>query len=156
MLSIVHSINFVASVLVLLSSHCIDIFRQKRLIIVVTKLDDVCTSGADDYDDEERLDANDVAEEVHKFICETCDCSDIPKEVVVPIYGKWAHTARSLARDPTCLKKKQQVIKLLEPFSSSELAGQGEGLHSCLHVKSVDELIKELERHSNIVKLEER
>lgn len=123
--------------------------------MVVNKLDQVCGIGSHCLDDDDQLDVESVVEKVHSYICKICSCTDIPKEVIVPVYGKWAHMARYLEKHPECPERKESVVRTLASFSSQP-AGQGESTASFLHRKSVEELVEELEKHSNVRQLEER
>ena len=98
-----------------------------------------------------------VASKVQSFIQDICECGaeDIPREVVIPVYGMWAYKARMLAREPTKAERKRAVVKILSEKYDHPI-GQGENPENIITMKSSDELAKELEQMSNICELEKR
>lgn len=124
--------------------------------MVINKLDRVCNMEEDgDSVDEEGLAIQDVVDQVHKFIQEVCDCKNVPKEVVIPVFGLWAYKARMLAREPRSVGKKRFAVKILSRFSSQP-SGQGENPQQILASKPGADLAKTLLEHSNILDLETR
>lgn len=126
--------------------------------MVVNKLDQVCNTEKDsdtDSGDEGGLMKQDVVDKVHKFIQEVCDCKNVPKEVVIPVFGLWAYKARMLAREPRSVHKKKFVVRILSRFSSQP-SGQGESPERILASKPSADLAKSLLEHSNILDLETR
>ena len=124
-----------------------DVFMQRHLIIVVNRLDEVCSGTDDDFDDEEEtLNKNEIVSRVHSSVCEMCGCpiEHVPREVVIPVSGRWANNARMLIKKP---RLKKDVVKILSQFYDQPL-GQGESADSVLAQKPVWELASELEKQS--------
>lgn len=134
----------------------IDVFKHKRLIVAVNKIDRVCGNSYD-CDEEEELNVNDVVNKVHEFITEVCGCpvADIPKEIVIPVFGLGACNARMLARYPNSAERKNRVVRILSQFKSQP-SGQGERPETAMARESVTQLVKKLETFSNIQELEQR
>ena len=120
----------------------------------MNKVDLVC---GDCFEEEERLDPDGVVNIVHNCICKICGCSseEVPKEVVIPISGKWAYLARAFLKNPSDAKRKKAVIRVLADHSNQP-AGQGESLESVFARKTDTQLTSELEGLSNIRGLEKR
>ena len=99
-----------------------------------------------------------IREKVCKFIQDKvchCEAKDIPREAVIPVYGKWAFEARMLARDQSNDQRKKTVAQILSQRSSQPF-GQGENHEEVLAKKPSEDLAKELEQISNITILERR
>ena len=134
------------------------IFREHRLTIIVNKLDQVCHGLHDgESDDEERLTEDDVVTKVLNFIREECECGaeDIPREVVIPVYGMWAYKAKMLAREPMNTSRKKFTIEILSKMNDQPV-GQGEDPTKVLLKKDPCKLAQELEKKSNICEVEKR
>ena len=131
-----------------------DIFVQRRLIVVVNKLDLVCHPDDDDSGSEE-IGQKEVVDKVHKFIQEVCQTKNVPREVVIPLFGMWAYKARMLSREPRSEDRKSKVIKILSKFNSQP-SGQGESPESVLGAASGKKLAKKLLQHTNLLQLEKR
>ena len=124
--------------------HSAGIFKEGRLIIVMNKLDQI-TSGEN------------IRERVCKYIQDKvchCEAKDIPREAVIPVYGKWAFEARMLAGDQSN-ERKETVAQILSQ-RSSQPCGQGEDHKKVLVEMPSEDLAKELERISSITILERR
>lgn len=120
----------------------------------------VCGASTDndsDTGDEGELRKQDVVDKVHKFIQEACGCvaKNVPKEVVIPVFGIWAYRARMLAKEPHSEVRKKKVVKTLSRFSNQP-CGQGEGPETILSSTNVVQLATQLQDHSNILELEQR
>lgn len=134
------------------------IFKEQRLIVVINKLDEVCSkSNYYDSEDEDQLTKADVIKRVQKFIQKVCDCpiEDIPKDVIIPLYGMWAYKARMLRKEPKEAKRRKAVIDILSR-RIDQPSGQGEHPEVCYTQRSVTELVEELEECSGILELENR
>ena len=125
--------------------HSAGIFKEGRLIIVMNKLDQI-TSGEDIR--------KKVCEYIQDKVCR-CEAKDIPREAVIPVYGKWAFEARMLAGDQSNDRRKETVARILSQRSSQPF-GQGEDCGKVLAEKPSEDLAKELEQISNITILERR
>lgn len=134
------------------------VFLQKRLIVVVNKLDQVCNVGGVYCDDEEEgLDKGDIVKKVQNFIREVCGCpaESIPSGVVIPVFGLWAYKARMLAKDPSSESTKGFVVNILSQLRNQP-CGQGENPRDSIDSRPVQKLVRKLEKHSNILELETR
>ncbi len=135
-----------------------DIFNQRRLIVVVTKLDEAKKSSGYHNDDEDELvDIKSVVEKICKYIQKVCGCSNerIPEDIVIPVFGKWADDARWLAKKPECKNRIDKVVEILSR-SKWQPAGQGETPRSSLSKRSAEWLSEELLKITGIQELEKR
>ena len=122
------------------------------MIIVMNKLDQITSDQKCGINKEE------YAEKVWKYIQSKLwhhEAENIPREAVIPVYGKWAFEARMLAREPSNVQRKETVVRILSQRSSQPF-GQGENREKVLADKPSDVLAKELEQISNITVLERR
>ena len=132
------------------------VFHDNRVIIVVTKFDEVNRSSDPDEDEvtEEK-----VKEEACQFVCEACPGAAISPGDVLPVSGWWAYNARMLANTgpqvPTHNRCLVAVKKCLHEVPNST-CGQGEDPNMSLDKLGYDELCAKLEEASGIVTLEAR
>jgi len=137
----------------------LDVFKEKRLIIIVNKIDKACynSTSLDCGEDDEEKTPEDIVSDVHEFIVKICRChpEDVPKEVIIPMCGLWAYRARKLAREPDIKKSRQDVVRALCAVKSLP-AGQGESRESCYVSLPSLEIASNLEKLTGICELERR
>ena len=136
-----------------------DIFKERRLIIVVNKLDKTCynSTSLDFGEDDEEKTPEDITSEVHEFIVKICKChpEDIPRDIIIPMCGLWAYRARKLARMPGSHKCRDDVVRALCAVKSLP-AGQEESRESCYVSLPSQEIASHLESLAGICELERK
>ncbi len=134
----------------------LDIFKQKRLIVIVNQADKVCchSTALDAGEDEQDMSEEDVISDIHASIVRFCDCSpaDVPRDIIIPLYGLWAYRARMLTINP---KYRNGVMTVLGAMKSLP-SGQGEKPEHSYVSYSNQELASKLEQLTGILKVEER
>ena len=107
--------------------------------------------------DEDDLSEEAVVSEVHQFIVKICKClpEDVPRDVIIPLYGLWACRARMLAREPNSVDQRKRVIKILCDLSTLP-SGQGESPERCYAELSSQELASKLQELTGILEVEKR
>ena len=132
------------------------VFRDNRVIIVITKFDLVNQSS--DSDDDE-VTAGKVKEETCKFVSKACPGATILPDDVLPVSGWWAYNARMLANtapeEPIHNRCQANAKKCLRDVPNAT-RGQGEDPNMSLDKLGDDELSAKLEEASGIITLEER
>ncbi len=126
-----------------------ELLKQDNLTIVVTKID-LAILNQDDDDD--KYDEELLTSEVQKYLCEKVfeiSMTDLPKDVIFPVCGKWALMVKQLQNQnhPSDKIIINRVQKELDYFAST-LDDQ--------HEAPIDEKALWLLERSNIDKLESR
>ena len=132
------------------------VFHDNRVIIVITKFDEVNRSSDPDEDE---VTEGKVKEEACQFVREACPGATISPDDVLPVSGRWAYNARILANtgphEPTHNDRQAAVKRYLRDVPNST-CGQGEDPNMSLDKLGDDELSAKLEEASGIAALEER
>ena len=132
------------------------VFRDNRVIIVITKFDLVNQSSDSDEDEvtEEK-----VKEETCQFVSKACPGATILPDDVLPVSGKWAYNARMLANtgpEEPNHHRCQTIVKSCLCNVPNATRGQGEDPNMSLDKLGDDVLSAKLEEASGIIALEER
>ncbi len=122
----------------------LDIFRQKRLTIVINKIDEAIRSevGEPEYSQEQ------VISEIRQHLCKNifeCREEDVPEDAVIPISGLNALLARVYKKHPNDEKIEKRVLESMAKCSSGPSAENPK-----------ESMASELESISNIKALETR
>ena len=98
-----------------------------------------------------------MVSKVHAFVVQACHCSeeDVPRDVIIPLYGLWAYKARMLLRQPESVEGRKVVVGILLAMNDQP-SGQGESPESRYAGKSSCELAQQLQHLTNIFLLESR
>ena len=129
------------------------VFEDRRLIIVVTKFDQIIEPDGTG----EEITVEQVQEAVCQSVSEACPNVKISVDDVLPLSGMWAYNARMLAishaDEPGYTACRDCVVRILSNHSP---CGQGESPSSYLSKRSDDQLVVQLMDISRLSSLEER
>ena len=133
------------------------VFHDNRVIIVITKFDEVNRSSDPDEDDE--VTEEKLKEETCQFVSKACPGATILPDDVLLVSGKWAYNARMLANtgpeEPNHHRCQDAVKRCLRDVPNAT-CGQGENPSMSLDKLGDDELSAKLEEASGIIALEAR
>ena len=146
-----------------MSFTCTGVFEDKRLVIVVTKFDQVHESKLEDYTEEDSTGDEITEERVKAAACESvskvCHGAEISPDNVIPVSGKWAYHARMLANclphEPAYHTYRKNVEESLDKVPNAT-CGQEERPSTSFVNLEHHELSAKLEEASRITMLEAR
>ena len=130
------------------------VFRDNRVIIVITKFDLVNQSF-----DEDEVTEGKVKEQTCQFVAKACPGATILPDDVLPVSGRWAYNARMLANtgpEEPNHNRCQTAVKNCLRHVPNATCGQGEDPNMSLDKLGDDVLSAKLEEASGIIALEER
>ena len=139
------------------------VFEDNRLIIVVTKFDQVRESESEDYTEEDSTGEEITEERVKAATCEfvskVCQGAKISPDNVIPLSGRWAYHARMLANchphEPAYRTYRRNVEKSLGEVPNATCGQEENPSQSFVNLED-HELSAKLEKASGIAMLETR